>query len=69
MTEVPSEVLGYYDAGWPQVFDICHREAGWPRQGAKARKAAARSACLAFACLAFARLAFAGRGRPPVTKG
>src|SRR5262249_37493209 len=33
-------VWGYYDAGWPQVLDICHREAAGPRQGAKARKAA-----------------------------
>src|SRR5271166_2348659 len=40
-------VWGYYDAGWPQVFDICHREVAGPRQGAKARKAAARPACLA----------------------
>src|SRR6516225_7192975 len=31
---------GYYDAGWPQVFDICHREAAGARQGAKARNAA-----------------------------
>src|SRR6516164_9840686 len=52
-------VWGYYDAGWPQVFDICHREAAGPRQGAKARKAAA--------CLhASARL---GRGWCAVTKG
>src|ERR1700746_474816 len=40
-------VRGYYDAGWPQVLDICHREAAGPRQGAKARKTAARPACLA----------------------
>src|ERR1700757_4548298 len=46
-------VWGYYDTDWPQVFDICHREATGPRQGAMPRKAAARPACLAHA----------GRGR------
>src|SRR5215470_11146251 len=52
-------VWGYYDAGWPQVLDICHREAAGPRQGAKARKAAACPACLALA----------GHGWPAITKG
>src|ERR1700758_4157518 len=51
-------VWGYYDAGWPQVFDICHREDARPRQGVKARKAAARPACLA-----------PRSDPPPVTKG
>src|SRR5690349_6255816 len=39
-------VWGYYDAGCPHVFDICHREVTRPRQGAKPRKAA-WTACLA----------------------
>jgi hypothetical protein len=47
MTGSFQAVWGYYGAGWPQVFDICHREAAGPRQGAKALKAAAWPACLA----------------------
>src|ERR1700747_3569489 len=48
MREVPSELLGYYDAGSPQVLDICHREAARPRQGAKGAQScrAARMPCL-----------------------
>src|SRR3974390_1714562 len=40
MTQVPSQLFwGNYDAAWPQVFGICHREEGGPPQGAKAGKA------------------------------
>jgi hypothetical protein len=54
MTGSFQAVWGYYDAGWPQVFDICHREAAGPRQGAKARNAA-WLACLASPAALMAR--------------